>query len=191
MPRQCHVVHRLPGRIRFKAPEAKGDPLFFHHVRELVSSVDGVYQVEANPVTGSVVVRYDRNERDIEQRLQRALEDENKLLSFVVPKMEDVAQIARFVETDLTMLANRSRVAAALVDGARTLNLLLKRATNNTVDLQILFPVAFAAISLFFIDRRREPGLWIMLLFVSFHTFLTLQQPVTPMRRKPVLAVRE
>lgn len=191
MPHECHVVHRLPGRLRFAVPAAKGDRAFFLQVRDLVSDMDGVHQVETNPVTGSVIVRYDKNDREIEERLQKAFQEENRLLSMAFPKLEDATQIARYVESDLTMLARRSRAAAALVDGVKAVNLYIKRTTNNTVDLQLLFPLAFAAFSLLLIDRRREPGLWLMLLFVSVHTFLTLQQPTVaaqPTPRSPARA---
>ena len=185
MPRACHVVHRLPGRIRLNAPEAKGDRAFLHQVRQRLASADGVREVDANPLTGSIVVRYDKNEQEIEKRLQKAFQEENALLSMVVPHIEDVSRIASYVESDVTVLAKHSRIAAALILGARTLNLYLKRATNNAVDLKLLFPLAFASLSLFLIDRRREPGLWIMLLFVSVHTFLTLHQPIAVLPQKP------
>lgn len=36
MKHQAHVVHRIPGRIRFQVPGAKGDRDYFKHVREPV-----------------------------------------------------------------------------------------------------------------------------------------------------------
>lgn len=180
MPRHCHVVHRLPGRIRLKTPAAKGDHAFFARLRGGISALDGVHAVEANPVTGSVVVHYDKNDRAIEERLEQAFQDENTLLSMVLPQMQDVERITRFVESDVAILAKRSRIGAALMHAIKAFNLHIKRASGNTVDLQLLLPLAFAGSSLYFAGGKRDPLLWIMLLYISFHTFVTLHQPVMP-----------
>lgn len=186
MPRPCHVVHRLPGRIRLKAPGAKGDHAFFAQVRGLISALDGVHAVEVNPVTGSVIVHYDKNEHAIEARLEQAFQDESTLLSMVLPQMREVERIARFVESDVAILAKRSRIGAALMHAIKAFNLQIKRATGNTVDLPLLLPLAFAGTSLYFADGKRDPLLWIMLLYVSFHTFVTLHQPITLAPQTPV-----
>lgn len=53
------VVHFLPGRVRLKVPAAKGNPAYIAQVREMFLLVPGVQSLDANPITGSVLIRYD------------------------------------------------------------------------------------------------------------------------------------
>jgi hypothetical protein len=60
----------------------------------------------------------------------------------------------------------------------------LKQATNNAVDLRLLFPLVFAGYSLFLVDRKKNHFIFIMLLLASLHTFVTLHQPVAAVTSK-------
>src|ERR1700729_343027 len=59
MGSSAHIVHHIPGRLRLKVPGAKGNAVFMDQVQAALSSVDGVREIEVNPVTGSVLVHYD------------------------------------------------------------------------------------------------------------------------------------
>jgi hypothetical protein len=59
MPPAAHVVHLLRGRLRLRVPERRGDAAYFAAVLEQLAQVAGVEQVQANPVTGSVLVLHD------------------------------------------------------------------------------------------------------------------------------------
>ncbi len=52
------VAHAVPGRIRLKIDQIKGDPALAWDIEEQLSRIAGVSDVEANPTTGSVVVRF-------------------------------------------------------------------------------------------------------------------------------------
>jgi hypothetical protein len=53
------IAHQLPGRIRLRIPEKRGDDAFFRQLREVAGSVPGIRQVEVNHRTGSVLVLHD------------------------------------------------------------------------------------------------------------------------------------
>lgn len=53
------VVSFVPGRVRLKVQRLKHAPRFASRVEALVSKVPGIEKVEANPLTGSVLINYD------------------------------------------------------------------------------------------------------------------------------------
>lgn len=57
--RDIRVVHRMPGRIRFRSERLKANTGFAREIEETLSPIAGIQAVEASPVTGSVLVLYD------------------------------------------------------------------------------------------------------------------------------------
>jgi hypothetical protein len=53
------VVHRMPGRVRFKTARLKANARFGREIEEALSPIAGIRAVEANPITGSVLILYD------------------------------------------------------------------------------------------------------------------------------------
>ena len=53
------VVHAIPGRVRVKMARLKENPALVREVQERLSAVQGIQRVEANPITGSVLILYD------------------------------------------------------------------------------------------------------------------------------------
>jgi Heavy metal associated domain 2 len=56
-----HYVHSLPGRLRVKAPAFKNQPEKGDAASALLGGFAGIHLVESNPVTGSLLIRYDEN----------------------------------------------------------------------------------------------------------------------------------
>ena len=52
-------VHALPGRLRVKLAAVKKSPAVAQQVKRALQEEWGVVEAAANPVTGSVLVRYD------------------------------------------------------------------------------------------------------------------------------------
>lgn len=52
-------VHLLDGRLRIKVREVKGAPRAARRVEDRLVALPGVSAVDANPVTGNVLVLYD------------------------------------------------------------------------------------------------------------------------------------
>jgi copper chaperone CopZ len=54
-----YYVHEVPGRLRIKIPEVKGNPGLAAEVKCFVTHVSGVASATVNTLTGSVVITYD------------------------------------------------------------------------------------------------------------------------------------
>lgn len=54
-----HLVHALPGRIRFKLLGMKGNPAQAREIESRLATVRGMQRVEASSLTGSVVATFD------------------------------------------------------------------------------------------------------------------------------------
>jgi len=89
-----YYVHSVPGRLRVKIPMVRCEPGVGREVVEIVENIRGVRHVEVNPVTGSVVVRYDpkwsRSEEILEVLQKHGYFDEQKVLPND-PLMENAA----------------------------------------------------------------------------------------------------
>ena len=55
---QAEIVHRLPGRIRLRLRERRGDTAYFASLSEDLGGCDGVERVKANPATGSILIEF-------------------------------------------------------------------------------------------------------------------------------------
>lgn len=58
MAENAIIVHQIPGRIRFRLEERRGDQVFFSALAEKLANIDAIVRVKPNPVTGSVVLEY-------------------------------------------------------------------------------------------------------------------------------------
>jgi copper chaperone CopZ len=54
-----HYLHNVPGRLRVKIPQVKGDEARAEAVRRMLLTIEGVSDVRVNTVTGSILVEYD------------------------------------------------------------------------------------------------------------------------------------
>jgi heavy-metal-associated domain-containing protein len=53
------LVHTVPGRVRFKIDDLKGDQERAEQLEQQLSSIHGILEVQVNPLTGSLVALYD------------------------------------------------------------------------------------------------------------------------------------
>jgi hypothetical protein len=71
----AHYIHHLPGRLRIKSHQLKRNATRAASVRELLLNMDGVMGADANTVTGSLLVSYDKDRtcpRELLETLKRA-----------------------------------------------------------------------------------------------------------------------
>jgi hypothetical protein len=54
----AYVAHQIPGRLRLRIPERRGDVVFFQRVVGVLSEVPDVTELDGSPLTGSVRIRY-------------------------------------------------------------------------------------------------------------------------------------
>jgi copper chaperone CopZ len=68
-----YYIHSIPGRLRVKTPQVKGNHDKAKDVEYLLNGHQGVNRVAANPLTGSIVVHYDStavNDRSLIEMLE-------------------------------------------------------------------------------------------------------------------------
>ncbi len=107
-------MHLTPGRLRLRMPERRGDEAFARQVEQLLAPIPGVTQVHANPVTGSVLVRFDPRQMDAQQILAK-LERWN-LIGRQLPPRTDAAPPIREVATRMGATVGKELAKAALLE---------------------------------------------------------------------------
>lgn len=83
-----YYVHQVPGRLRVKIPSLKSNAEKAEQIKGLLEEWNGVQTASVNPVTGSVVVLYDRDALDSEEILE-ALENHGYLDTSGVVSSQD------------------------------------------------------------------------------------------------------
>jgi len=141
MGSSAHIAHHIPGRLRLKVPGAKGNPAFLDQVRAALTSVEGVSEIEVNPVTGSVLVHYDPDAFDTFHDNVHEHATRNNLFAVQPakppsPKLTEVDEAVDALEVEAQYLAARSHTARVIVDFLHDLDLNVKKYSRNTVDLK-------------------------------------------------------
>lgn len=181
MHKHVRVVHHVPGRVRLKVPHVKGSRSLSKRIEDIAGAVPGVHSVEASPITGSVVVRYDKNDPRTRERLKRALDDMNTLLSIALPEVGETQEAVKVLAPDLEALAGRFPATRGIIDSLKASDRKVKQASGGVIDLKTLFPLAVAG-SMFFLDAKSKPLILGTLGLISLHSFVTLHEPAAASR---------
>jgi len=62
---QYRIVHHVPGRIRIEVPSIKGVPLERLRKLSAIPVPAGIEGIRPNPLTGSLLIKYDPDEINI------------------------------------------------------------------------------------------------------------------------------
>jgi hypothetical protein len=176
MRQHAYIVHSVPGRVRFKVPSEKGNAAYFDKLRRNAAEQDWVRDVQVNPTTASVVIRHKDHDAQTLKRHMRELGDTDELISFAFPEWLAAKKVSAILESDVELLASRSRAASALLNGLQSVNLALKRATGNAVDLKLLFPLALVAWGVFFPNQKKNSLMLMLAVFLAVQSFANLHK---------------
>lgn len=102
MTAQAQVEHQMNGRVRLRIPSRRRDSAYFSRLKDRLSEQEGVESVEANPMTGSLLVRHRNN---LDTLLGYAADHD----LFVIEKQQD---------KPVTSLADGLAIQAGRLDGA-------------------------------------------------------------------------
>jgi Heavy metal associated domain 2 len=172
------VVHAIPGRVRVKIARLKENPVLAREVQARLSAVQGIQHVEVNPVTGSVLVLYDRT----------AFESLDSMLS-LAPWFSPLFPDIEFRELeDWPASVNGNSNATPFTERLTTFfegfNAKVGETTGG-VDLKLLLPL-----TLFLLGMRGVLAVgkgvfptWYDLLWFAFGTFFMLNPGVVGGRR--------
>lgn len=178
MPHKAHVAHSISGRIRLKIPAAKKKPVLLEQIRKSLEAMEGVNSAHANELTGSVVLHHDtdlsENFRDLLKNFGAA--SGHFELEEVETEAPDMGLFVADLEKEAEILAAHSKTAARIVDEVRKANLIIKKLSDNTVDLNLLMPMALATASVAAMrNARRGTPFWVSLGIFAFNSFVSLQ----------------
>lgn len=126
MPPDAVIVHRLPGRLRLRLTELKNDPQALAAVAAGLEAIPGMQAVEANALTGSLLLRYAGPEAAILQAAAR----------------EGGFRLVRTTEEAIPDLRGR------LDEGMRNLSRGLQTVTGGEVDLNGLLVVGLTLLAI-------------------------------------------
>ncbi len=129
------VVHALPGRVRLKVAKVKGNPELAQKAREKLAAVPGIRQVEANPLTGSVLVLF-----DLATMAAETIEPLGAVLADFFPEIEALSLITMLTSWAANPAAG-ANPGGSLVAGVQALNAEVGRITGS-LDLKLLVPLA-------------------------------------------------
>ena len=174
-----HVLrmeHQTLGRVRMKFSSAKGNPELLDEIGKKFAGIVGVESCEVNPITGSVVLLYDkRRHDDFHDHLSRHCEEHHGGATPRPPGTQ-LDEIARKIEDEAEFLAEHSHAAKSVVHICKYVDRHVKLATGNTIDLKIGLAGGIVALSLLEMGAFAATPVWLTLGVFSLNHFVELQQ---------------
>jgi hypothetical protein len=201
------IEHQVPGRVRMKIPAGKGKPELLKQISEVFGVIPGIEQVIVNPTTGSVVLHYDADRHDEFHGSFREHYDAhhaahgtnghdrgngNGLMHGADTELD---KLTHSIEEEAEFLAKHSHSARVVVDFVKMLDGEVKRVTNNTIDLKILFAVGIIGLTVFEVGATAATPVWVTLAIFTVNHFIEMheRQPndgVTPNMAQAMAPVR-
>jgi hypothetical protein len=156
-----------------KIPAAKGNPDLLREISETFATVPGIEQIAINPATGSVVMHYDADQHDaFHSRLQRhcdpARGDDDR------PPKTEIDELTNKIEAEAEFLSQHSDSARAIVDFFKSVDREIKVATNNTIDLKIVFAAAIIGFTVIEVGATAATPVWVTLAIFGLNHFIEM-----------------
>src|SRR5208337_2162372 len=131
------VVHALPGRVRLRVANVKGNPALARRAQEKLAKVPGIRQVEAQPGTGSLLIHY-----DMDQLYSTAsLEILSGTLGELFPEIEVLTLPAWLASlAEIPGAGTGPAIAAGLTGSLQAANNQMAKLTGG-LDLKLLVPL--------------------------------------------------
>jgi hypothetical protein len=164
--RSVEILHAIPGRVRLRVAGLKRDPALAREIEGRFSADPAIQHVEASPVTGSVLIRFDPAAGPPVEFVRR-----------LVP--EHIAAEWEVATLPTPAPARDVTPARGIADFFRVLNRRVGARTGG-LDLTVLLPLALFALGvrgLLGSERKKlAVPTWYDLLWFAFGTFLMLNR---------------
>jgi Heavy metal associated domain 2 len=171
----ARIAHHVPGRMRVHVHGAKRNPTILTHLKTHISEADGVTRVEANRDTGSLVIHYrNRSPKEFEEHLT----EHGQANDTFDLEIGQAGEMWVAIQKEANFLAAHSELARSVVNETKRLDVAVKEATDNTVDLKVLVPLGLAVVSFFYLGTDVATPLWVSLGIFSFNSFVSLHPPL-------------
>jgi hypothetical protein len=156
---KLQIAHQIPGRIRMKIPKGKGNPELLEQMKQTFAVIPGIEQITINPATGSLVLHYDTDRHD---EFHGRLEHHTGGHYRPAPTNE-IDALADRIQQEAEFLAENSHTAKAVVDFFKSVDMQIKLASDNTVDLKIVLAASIAGITLLEVGANAATPVWVTL----------------------------
>lgn len=179
------IAHQVPGRVRLKIPAGKGNPELLKQISETFAVIPGIEEIVVNSTTGSVVLRYDADRHDefhgsfhchyaAHQAANGAASGSNGGRHGADTELD---KLANSIEAEAEFLASHSHSARAVVDFVKKLDREIKLATNNNIDLKIVFAVGIIGLTVFEVGATAATPVWVTLAIFTVNHFIEMHEP--------------
>lgn len=174
------IEHQVPGRVRMKIPAGKGNPELLKMVSETFAVIPGIEHVTVNPTTGSVVLFYDVDRHDEFHGTFRghyeAHGGQNAGNGASHGADTELDKLTNSIEAEAEFLASHSHTARAVVDFIKKIDHEIKRATNNNLDLKIVFAVGIIGLTVFEVGATAATPVWVTLAIFTVNHFIQMHE---------------
>lgn len=167
-----NVVHAIPGRLRLRVDKIKGDPALARKAQNALIRVPGVKQVEAKPLTGSVLIRYELAQVLTEEAAMAFTDAFSRLFPEI-----DTGALVQGIESLLEHLASGApaRPASSLRETLAALNTRVAGLFGG-IDFTLLLPATLLALGVrsFLTSKPRPFPAWYDYVWFGFSTYFML-----------------
>jgi Heavy metal associated domain 2 len=176
------IEHQVPGRVRMKIPAGKGNPDLLKQVSETFAVIPGIEHVTVNPTTGSVVLYYDTDRHDEFHGNFRGHYEAHGGGNHGGGNGEghgadtELDKLTNSIEAEAEFLARHSHSARAVVDFVKKIDHEIKLATNNNLDLKIVFAVGIICLTVFEVGATAATPVWVTLAIFTVNHFIQMHE---------------
>jgi hypothetical protein len=185
------IVHQVPGRIRMKIPSAKGNEEQLANYKQVLSLLPGVEDIDINPVTGSIILKYDPDlNRNLHTRIDPHLEDHSHPSPPPKPRppTNEIDAVAQKIQQEAEYLAEHSETARAFVDFCRNVDHGIKIHTKNVLDLKMLLAVGVIGFTILEVGAAAATPVWVTLTLFGLNHFIEMQTEAAEERAEAAAA---
>ena len=171
------IEHQVPGRVRMKIPAGKNNPELLKQISEVFGVIPGIEEIIVNPTTGSVVLYYDTDRHDeFHGNLQQHAAAHGMANGGLHGADTELDKLANSIEAEAEFLASHSHSARAVVDFVKKCDREIKLATNNALDLKIIFAGAIILFTVFEVGATAATPVWVTLAIFTVNHFIEMHE---------------
>jgi hypothetical protein len=169
------IAHQVPGRIRIKV--GKGDLAQLEEIKQTFSLIPGIEQVDVNPDTGSVILRYDPDRHDdFHAGFHHCCSHHhNHGAGHTHAPTNEIDALASKIEQEAEFLAEHSESARAVVDFCKRADREVKLATGNMLDLKMVLAIGVVGFTVLEVGATAATPVWVTLSLFAMNHFIEMQ----------------
>jgi hypothetical protein len=176
------IAHQVPGRVRMKIKAGKDNPELLKEISEVFGAIPGIEQVTVNPTTGSIVLHYDADRHDEfhgsfrQHYAAHGAANAGAANGGSHGADTELDKLTNSIEAEAEFLASHSHSARAVVDFVKKVDREIKVATNNSIDLKILFAASIIAFTVFEVGATAATPVWVTLAIFTVNHFIEMHE---------------